>query len=1173
MLGRRFFPAPGPSAAMVRSPTAVSRSRFRRFLFAPLILAALWPAPAGAQDKDSPSSPPAAASDKGRIKPKAERQIGARERPTIKKKKETKQTQTREVRLSLQIPERLRAVLTKKIDQRIERNRAKTKKLRSDAMKLLDKFITESPDDEPEMAEALMRMGELEWEDSREQFLVRFQEWEKKPTDQRGDPPNPDFSRPRGRFLRVLKNYKTFEQYDLALYVDGFLANEEAKFEEALGRFNKILEWFPKSRFAPDAHMVRAEFEFTKDFPDFANAFREYEEVLKYKDNELYDIALFKSAWCLWRMDRPEDAAKRFLAVFKATAEGSGKKSGKDELQTEALKNLVAVFVEDEKNRAEDMHRFLVKAGGEKFAGRIVRALAEGLYDQSHYERGIEAYRLLLKLEPMSPDAYKYGLAIAQGHSTMETWGKLQDDYRWLLKEYVPPEPKSKQKASAWVKAHNAATVAAAAAAIEKQLRDDAVGLHAKAQRDKTSKGEYSGAIGLYEVYLTRYGSGKEAYEVHYNLAEIAFYHLEDANKAADHYMAAVRLNPKGPHSRDALYNALAALEFARYKELDAAKAAGKKPQESPTDKKLTEAMELYIKTYPNDPDIPELLFRQGKLYYDYEIYDPAVRQFGLLVEKYPRGKYAEGAGELILDSFNKSKDYENIETWARRLKTAPAFMATDKQKRLNGLIVVAVFKQGEQLAEAGKHDRAASAYLRAAKEFPTEPRAAQAAVNAEVEAKKGGDLETMKAAVAILISDHRGRDEAAQGAWIAANTFQEVGLFSEAADYHDVIAENFPKSQHHKDAAFNSVLLRTTVGETQRAIDSGNRFRKVYPRDESAEEVTFLMGKAYEKAEKWKDAAGIYERYTHNAKTPSGQIEAFVRLASVRVKLSDEKGAGQALSRAMDTYKLRKGQLDDSGKYFAAKAKYLQGERILAEFEAVKIEGDVKQLKDRLKKKGELLKKAADTFLGTAEMAVAEWTTASLYQIGFTYETFTKALLNSPPPAALSKEDQELYKQQIDEFVVPIEERALEAYESGWKKALELGIFNSWTAKMRAALGRLNSELYPPLKEIGFELQSKGPAPLPGLIDGTRRTKDNRSEPYLIPAPELPQKADKDKDDKKDDKKGDKKGDKKSKDEKSKDEKSADKSDDDKADEKKDDKPTEKPTLKGKGVKKGGKK
>jgi hypothetical protein len=149
-------------------------------------------------------------------------------------------------------------------------------------------------------------------------------------------------------------------------------------------------------------------------------------------------------------------------------------------------------------------------------------------------------------------------------------------------------------------------------------------------------------------------------------------------------------------------------------------------------------------------------------------------------------------------------------------------------------------------------------------------------------------------------------------------------------------------------------------------------------------------------------------------------------------------------------------------------------------------------------------LKRAADTFLSTAEMGVAEWTTASLYQIGFTYDSFAKALLNSPAPSSLSEEEKELYQQSIEEFVIPIEERGLEAYESGWQKALELGIFNSWTAKMREALGQLNAELYPPLHETGFQLRSSGQAALPALIDGLRRSKDGRSESYLVPVAEV---------------------------------------------------------------------
>src|SRR5207302_452498 len=80
----------------------------------------------------------------------------------------------------------------------------------------------------------------------------------------------------------------------------------------------------------------------------------------------------------------------------------------------------------------------------------------------------------------------------------------------------------------------------------------------------------------------------------------------------------------------------------------------------------------------------------------------------------------------------------------------------------------------------------------------------------------------------------------------------------------------------------------------------------------------------------------------------------------------------------------------------------------------------------------------------------------------------------------------------QIDSFVVPIEERSLDAYENGWKKATDLGIYNQWTQKMRDALGRLNGELYPPMKEIGFDIRSSGPAAMPALLDAPKRGGPN---------------------------------------------------------------------------------
>jgi TolA-binding protein len=1092
----------------------------------------MQPGPARAQAADPASGaearPAAGGLGAGRRSQQVvqERRVVGRTSSLETKATERAQAQ-RNDQVALQIPAALRQRALSRIERRIGKNLEQARALRREALGMLGKLLGELPPDASEMPTALMRLGELEWEEAREVFLEQFARWERTPSDQRSDPPAPNYASPRARFARVLQQYPSFERYDLALYVDGFLATEEGKTDQALERVSRILAEHPASPFVPDAHMVRAEAEFAEAAPNYAFAYQEYEAVLALPDSGLHDLALFKSAWALWRLGQTDEAARRFLSVFRAGAERTpraGFAAGRDpldQLQAEALKNLVAVFVEDENNNADDMHRFLVKAGGERFAGEIVRALAEALYDQAHFTRGIEAYRLLIRLEPTSASAYEYGLAIALGHSTLEMWRDLEQDHAWLLDEYVakpaPPQPASSAAApgsmlgerprtnGAWLALQDRTTLERAAAAIEQRLYDDAVGLHAKAQADKSSRVEFESAAALYHVYLSRFGDAPRAYEVEFNLGEIYFHHLAKPTLAAEAYLAAVRLKPQGEWSRGALYNALSALEAARESEFQAAKAAGQKPAETATDKQLTRAMELYSSTYPDDPELPELLFRQGQLYYDYELYDPAVRQWGLLLERHARSPHAREAGELILDSFNKSKDYANIEVWGRRLLQAPAFAEPKAQGRLSTLIVQAIFKLGEQQSAAGEHALAGAAYLRAAHEFPKDERAAQAAVNATLEAERAVDPTLARQAADLLASTYTDRPEGGRGLWIAADLHQSLGLLGEAAAYYESLSTHWPKDERQKDALYNAVLLYTSLGNRQRAITTGETFQRRYASEPLTDEVTFLMGKAHEHAEDWRAAQTLYARYASSAKLPSRRVEALVRLAVARIELSDEGGAREALERAVKEHKTHQRTLDERGRYFGARAHYMQAQRILAEFEQIKIEGDSSKLSQRLKRKADLLKRASSALLDTAKLGVAEWTTASLYQVGSIYESFAKALVNSPAPSSLSPEQAEEYRMQIDEFVVPIEEKSIEAYESGYKKALDLGIFNAWTAKMREALGRLNTEMYPPLSEVGFKLRSEPSGRMPQLIAATRRTEQGQSRDYLIAPPPTP--------------------------------------------------------------------
>jgi cellulose synthase operon protein C len=1062
-------------------------------------------------------APASAAPDKGApttVRAAAEKTIEAK--PAAKPVPKREATKIGRPTSGPKLPEALRAQLQKQLDARIDRDLTQVKKLRGEAIGLLTTFVAETPREAREMPEALLRLGELKWELEREQVVERFRAWEAKPVDLRGPAPEPNFQPSRDLFARVLKDYPWFGQYDLALYVDGFLAYEQNKQDEALTRFDRILKEYPNSRFVPDAHMARAEALFNGKY-DYAAALAEYEKVLHYKNSELYGLAMFKSAWCLWRLGRSDDAAKRFVAVFEIT-DGQGRVTASqrkqlDELQSEALRYLVEVFTEDEKNTAQDVYGFLTKIGGDRFAGRVVRALAVQFYEQAHYDRGIEAYELLLKLEPASSDAGKWVLAIGWGYNTIEDWPKTRATYERAVNGYTA--------GSAWAKTQGDPNVVAETSReIERQLKEHALQLHAKAQKDKTSRAEFEGAAGLYNVYLSKFSGEKDAFQIQYYLAEIYFYRLEKPTDAATHYMAAARAIPNADREplktlrHDAIYNAIASLERVRYAELEARKKQpqGSAFQETEADKKFAEALDLYAQLYPNDPALPELFFRQGRQYYDYGVYDSAVKILGSLVEKFPRSQFTVAAGELILDSFNRAKNYENIETWARRLKAAPAFSGDANQRKLDTLIVQAVFKQGEQKGQAGDHIAAAKAYLRAAKEFPKDPRAAQACVNSELEAQKAGDPQTLKEGAQLAASkEYRDKAESPQGAWIAATTFQSMGLFADSADFHEAIAAladrehpNYQRFEHARDAAYNAVVLRVATGEHDKAIANGNRFLSQFGSTADADEVVFQMGKAHQSAGRNKEAADLYRRYVARSKNQDHRVQGFVLLASALVKNGDDRAADDALKTAVDIGKHRKQDLGPDGKYAAAHARYMEGERLLAKFEAIQITGDVKQLSHRLKQKADLLKQASSVFLDVVSLGVAEWTTAALYQIGRTYEAFAKALRESPPPSGLSDADKEQYQTQIDEFVVPIEERSLDAYENGWKKALELGIYNQWTAKMREALGRLNAELYPAFKETGFDVRASGPTPLPALLDGPRRGSPPSPKP-AAPKPIAP--------------------------------------------------------------------
>ncbi|MFW5921583.1 MAG: tetratricopeptide repeat protein, partial [Polyangiales bacterium] len=610
-------------------------------------------------------------------------------------------------------PDSLGAAAGQFHDAQLERLLAEREQLvverRKQAIRLLERFIRHEPEGAPEMPDALLRLAELRWEQARAEYLEAFARWQKK---QRGAAPRPDYTTALRLYDRLLRKHRGFDRYDLVLYMKAFALVELGDSDGALALYQQILREFPESRFVPDAHFALAEAAFTGG-GDYAGALARYEKVLEHPDSELYDVALFKSAWCLWRMGRSKAAAERFRKVLdlghSKTRMSAARRKRLAELREEALDYLIQVFVEDESNTAKDLFAFLREIGGEDYAYEVLARLSETYMGQSRYDRAVEAYGLLLEMDPTVPEAPRYQQEIAEAYAQMGDVKNNVKALRELAATYARDGTWASQQADPEV-------VERARARAEKAVRRRALTYHERGQREG-QEAELETAAELYRIYMEHFGESDAAYEVQFYLAEILFHRLKRWQEAGDAYVKAARIDPEGKYTRDALYNAIGAYERVREQEIRrCVKAREEGGADAPTcgetenDEKFAGAIGLYVELFPDDPDLPEILFRQGRLYYDRAIYDPAVKLFGQLLERYPESEYAAPAGELILDSFNRAKDYQNIEKWARRLKEAPAFQADAKQKRLDGFILQAMFKIGEQLSEKGDTAKSAEA-------------------------------------------------------------------------------------------------------------------------------------------------------------------------------------------------------------------------------------------------------------------------------------------------------------------------------------------------------------------------------------------------------------------------------------------------------------------------------
>jgi cellulose synthase operon protein C len=218
------------------------------------------------------------------------------------------------------IPDELRVML-EETEQRADAKR-------TEAIGLLRAFLDSNPTGDGR-AEALFKLAELLWEESRRTYIARMDRYERRLEAcrlERGGcrkppaEPRLDLSEPESLYRTLLADHPTFRRTDLVLYLVGFAAKEAERHDESLRFFQAVIERYPGSPLYGDAWMMIGEYYFATE--RWQQAREAYGKVLARPDAPTYDLALFKSAWCDWKVGEVELAARRFKQVLDLAVEG-----------------------------------------------------------------------------------------------------------------------------------------------------------------------------------------------------------------------------------------------------------------------------------------------------------------------------------------------------------------------------------------------------------------------------------------------------------------------------------------------------------------------------------------------------------------------------------------------------------------------------------------------------------------------------------------------------------------------------------------------------------------------------------------------------------------------------------------------------------------------------------
>lgn len=638
----------------------------------------------------------------------------------------------------------------------------------------------------------------------------------------------------------------------------------------------------------------------------------------------------------------------------------------------------------------------------------------------------------------------------------------------------------------------------------------------AAAARDR-----YTTAAKGYADFLQKYPNDKDYYQWNFYYAECLHY-SEQFDPAYEQYRVVREMDvANNEYQETAAFNAIKSLELKIGRlvdrgelpaklmpkgALDEARRAAESQEEEREDVEDRGTQKIAVKADPVPPVVMKWItsmdryvvlglknendkyldakfaFQAAKVFYDYKDFDTARTRFDWIVANYPENEIAYLAGSLILETYREENDFQGLAAAADRLtnvikgEQAEAIKAEVKTLQLGAL-----FKDAEQKFAEGKYEEAAAKYVQLLQENPETEYAAKALNNAAVAYENVNRYESAMRLYERVYKEHPKDPLATYALYRVAvnqerffdfdNASQTYQLFYDQAGRRtqEEMAEtglDFDLEEKRAAALLSSAVIQENRQNYEAAARGYERFVDQYPDNKQAAQAQWQASLVWEKAgNESKMISAIndfYSQYGGDPKFDEKVLEGFMKIADYYEERRDRRRAAQQYERILDEYVRRGIAPGAPASFYAAKARFMQVERDYADWEKIEIKGNKNRQQKLLEQKVSGQKELTGKYEEVYAYGSLEWTMAAAYRIGKMYQDFATSLYNVPIPFREDSEEYEIYRTQLEDIAIPLEDEAIRRYEATIAKARADKIVNEWTKATLEELNKYKPAEYP---------------------------------------------------------------------------------------------------------------